>query len=74
MPADKSVVLLIPDMFIIDSKGILIYKGAMDGPPVLFAESLVDACNYVRRAFSEILAAKPVSVPVTKPSGCSIKY
>ena len=30
--------------------------------------------NFVRQSLTEALASKPISTPVTKPYGCSVKY
>jgi len=32
------------------------------------------AKNFVKAAFNEATSGKPVSVPSTKPYGCSVKY
>jgi hypothetical protein len=32
------------------------------------------ATNYVRVALDEVRRAKPVSTPVTRPYGCTVKY
>ena len=32
------------------------------------------ATNHVKVALAELLAGKPVSTPVTRPYGCSVKY
>jgi len=59
-----------PHMYVIDTKGVLRYAGAIDdGDP-----SQKGATNYVRQALDEILAGKPVSVSSSKAFGCSVKY
>jgi peroxiredoxin len=60
-----------PDMFVIGKDGNLLYKGAIDNDPDGSAPNKI---NYVDQALSETLAGKPVSVPQTKPYGCSVKY
>jgi peroxiredoxin len=62
-----------PNMFIIGTDGTLLYKGAIDNDPQ-GEKSAGDRINYVHQALDEILAAKSVSVPETKPYGCSVKY
>jgi peroxiredoxin len=63
-----------PHMFIIDADGILVYKGAIDSVSSTNTADIARAENYVVRALNEILDGKPVSLPTTRPYGCSIKY
>ena len=35
---------------------------------------MATATNHVKVALAETLAGKPVSTPVTRPYGCSVKY
>lgn len=63
-----------PHMYVIDAKGVLVYRGAIDNaqdgdPPG--GEKFV---NYVGAALGEIAAGKPVTTPETKSYGCSVKY
>jgi peroxiredoxin len=60
-----------PDMFVIGADGKLAYKGAIDNDR---DETKTKPINYVDQALSEMLAGKPVSVPVTTPYGCTVKY
>lgn len=61
-----------PDMRVIQG-GRILYAGAIDNDPRgKLPES--DRINYVKQAIDEILAGTPVSVPQTKPYGCSVKY
>lgn len=63
-----------PHMFIIDPSGTLIYDGAIDDQPTPDPASIAGATNYVSQALTESLAGKPVSVPTSRPYGCSVKY
>jgi len=63
-----------PHMFVIGPDGKLLYAGAIDSKPSTDPGDIVGATNYVRRALEEAKAGKPVSVPQTKPYGCSVKY
>jgi peroxiredoxin len=63
-----------PHMFIIDPSGTLIYNGAIDDQPTPDPDSLAGATNYVSQALAEAMAGKPVSVPTSRPYGCSVKY
>jgi len=63
-----------PHMFIIDPTGTLIYNGAIDDQSTPEPASVAGATNHVARALAEAMAGKPVSVPTSRPYGCSIKY
>ena len=63
-----------PDMFVVDPKGTLIYAGAIDDKPTPDPSTVKGSNNYVRAALTEATAGKAVSVPSTKPYGCSVKY
>jgi len=60
-----------PHMFVICNRGGLAYQGAIDDDPSGKKEKRV---NYVEQALEELLAGKAVSVPETKPYGCTVKY
>ena len=60
-----------PEMYVIGKDGKLLYKGAIDNDR---DENKTSPINYVDRALSEVLAGKPVSIPVTAPYGCTVKY
>ena len=62
-----------PHMFIVDSKGILAYQGAIDNDAK--NEMAKDKkVNYVGQALTELTSGKPVSQAETKAYGCSVKY
>jgi hypothetical protein len=63
-----------PDMYIINPQGVLIYQGAIDDKPTTDIEDIATAKNYVSLALEEAMAGKKVSIPVTRPYGCSVKY
>lgn len=63
-----------PHMYVIDAKGTLVYMGAIDDTPSADSDDIAGSKNFVRAALDESLAGKPVSTPVSKPYGCSIKY
>jgi peroxiredoxin len=63
-----------PEMFVIDPNGTLIYMGAIDDKPGRDLEEVKTALNFVQQALDEAKAGKPVSVPITKSYGCSVKY
>ena len=63
-----------PQMFVVNPEGVLIYAGAIDDKPTPKPETVAVAKNFVRAALNEATSGKPVSVPSTKPYGCSVKY
>jgi peroxiredoxin len=63
-----------PHLFIIDSKGQIVYRGAVDNAPLAKKPEKEAYVNYVEKALDELLAGKAVSTPLTKPYGCSVKY
>jgi hypothetical protein len=63
-----------PHMYVIDGKGVLRYQGGIDDKPTPDPADVATARNHVLAALSELKAGKPVSVPETRPYGCSVKY
>jgi len=63
-----------PQLFIIDAKGILLYKGGIDSIPSADSSDIPAAENYIASALKELSAGKPISKSVTKPYGCTVKY
>ena len=63
-----------PQMFVIDPEGTLIYAGAIDDKPTPKPSTVNGANNFVKAALTEATAGQAVSVPSTKPYGCSVKY
>lgn len=63
-----------PHMYVIDPKGVLRYAGGIDSIPSADAGDLAKATQYVPQVLAELAAGKPVSVKVSRPYGCSVKY
>ena len=63
-----------PHMYVIDTKGTLVYAGAIDSKPTASPSDIPTATNHVKAALAETLAGKPVSVAQTRAYGCSVKY
>jgi len=63
-----------PHMFVIDPTGKVIYQGAIDDKPSPDPDTLPGAHNYVSAALQEAMSGKPVTTPVTRSYGCSVKY
>ena len=60
-----------PHMFVIDSKGVLVYQGAIDDDPRGGKERRE---GYVQEALDALMAGKDIATTTTKPYGCSVKY
>jgi peroxiredoxin len=63
-----------PHMFIINPAGTLIYDGGIDDKATTDVADISTARNYVSQALAESMAGKPVTTPVSRPYGCSVKY
>ena len=63
-----------PHMYIVDKKGTLVYNGGIDDKPTPNPADINGARNHVLAALGELKVGKAVSVPTSKPYGCSVKY
>jgi peroxiredoxin len=63
-----------PQMFVIDPDGVLRYMGGIDDKPTSRIEDLEVATQLVDRALTELMAGEEVSIPTSRPYGCSVKY
>jgi hypothetical protein len=63
-----------PHMFVINPAGVLLYDGAIDSKATSDQSDIASSTNYVSQALDEAMADKPVSVPTSRPYGCSVKY
>lgn len=63
-----------PHMYVISPDGVLLYNGAIDDKPTTDVADVPGATNYLNAALNEAMAGKAVSMPATKPYGCSVKY
>lgn len=63
-----------PHMFVINTDGHLVYKGAIDSDSSPRVSAIEGATNYVRTALDETLAGKAVTTAETEPYGCGVKY
>jgi peroxiredoxin len=65
-----------PHMFVIDGKGVLVYRGAIDNSPDGEGESPAGGTlvNYVEAALADLAAGRSVKTPETEAYGCSVKY
>jgi peroxiredoxin len=63
-----------PHLFAIDTDGRLIYMGGIDDRATTDQADIATATNYIRAALTDLAAGRPVSTPLTRPYGCSVKY
>lgn len=65
-----------PHLYVIDPKGILVYRGAIDNSPDGEGDSPEGGklVNYVDAALSELAAGKPITTKETQAYGCGVKY
>lgn len=63
-----------PQIVMISGEGRIVYQGAIDDRPSARPETLDGATNYVRAAWDDLEAGRPVQIAQTTPYGCSVKY
>ncbi len=63
-----------PHMFVIDAKGKVVYAGGIDDKPSTDLADIATAKNFVSAALAEVTAGKRVTMAISQPYGCSIKY
>jgi peroxiredoxin len=65
-----------PHLYVIDPKGVLVYRGAIDNSPDGEGESPEDGklVNYVDAALADLALGRAVAKPETEAYGCSVKY
>jgi peroxiredoxin len=63
-----------PHMYVINPKGQLIYKGAIDDKPTTDQADIKGAQNYVQQALTQAMNEQKVKISSTRPYGCSVKY
>jgi cytochrome oxidase Cu insertion factor (SCO1/SenC/PrrC family) len=63
-----------PTLFIVNPEGTLVYAGGIDSINSADADDIPKATNYVKAAFADLKAGRPVAKATTKAYGCSVKY
>ena len=63
-----------PHMFVIDGKGTVVYAGGIDDKPSTDQADIATAKNFVSAALAEVTAGKRVTMAISQPYGCSVKY
>jgi peroxiredoxin len=59
-----------PEVFVVDSHGVIRYHGVPDGD----YDDPAQNARLVRDALDAVLSGRPVAVPETSPAGCSLKW
>lgn len=62
-----------PHMFLVDDKGVLVYRGALDNAPMNDTSGAAKV-NLFEDALAALAAGKPVAEADNKAWGCSVKY
>ncbi len=65
-----------PHMFVVDTAGTLVYRGAIDNSPDAERGAPQGGVlvEYVFAALDDVAAGRPVRTPSTKAYGCGVKY
>jgi peroxiredoxin len=64
-----------PHIYVIDTNGQIVYSGAIDNAPLgKLPEGQSEYVNYVDKVLAELISGKAVTLPETKPYGCTVKY
>jgi peroxiredoxin len=63
-----------PHMYLINEKGVLVYRGAIDNAPMGEPDGGGKVLNYVDAAMEDLAAGKAVRTAETRAYGCSVKY
>ena len=63
-----------PHMYVIDSKGILLYRGGLDNAPRGQVRGGGQRVDYVEAALASVKAGESVAKAESEPYGCSVKY
>ena len=65
-----------PHLFVVDPKGTLVYRGAVDNSPDGEGQSAESGklVSYVDAALADLAAGRPVATAETKAYGCGVKY
>ncbi len=62
-----------PHMYVVDDKGVLVYRGALDNAPMGEPREGSRVAEF-EDALAAVVAGKPVPAAETKAWGCSVKY
>jgi peroxiredoxin len=68
------IAMTTPHMYVISTRGNIVYEGAIDNSPMGRTPSGQQLVNYVDKALTELTSGKAVTTTKTKPYGCTVKY
>jgi peroxiredoxin len=63
-----------PHIFVVDSKGVLAYAGAIDNTPSTSPSDIAASTNYALAAVKALSRGEAVTPANTEAYGCSVKY
>lgn len=63
-----------PHMYIVDERGVLVYRGALDNAPMGDPNPAPSRVAHFEDALAALAGGKPVVNPDNKAWGCSVKY
>ncbi|MBI4954725.1 MAG: redoxin domain-containing protein [Myxococcales bacterium] len=63
-----------PHLYVIDARGTLVYRGAIDNTRGGDAEDVPTVQNHVADALADLAAGAAVRTPETESWGCTVKY
>jgi peroxiredoxin len=63
-----------PHVFVIDPKGVLVYRGGVDNAPMGEVNGGGARVDYLQAALADLAAGRPVATAEARPYGCSVKY
>jgi peroxiredoxin len=63
-----------PHMFVVDPRGGIVYRGAIDDVKSADQADVAKAKNHVAETLDAVMAGKAAPVAETAPYGCSVKY
>ncbi|MGE0002377.1 MAG: thioredoxin family protein [Fimbriimonadaceae bacterium] len=63
-----------PHMFIVSPGQKVVYAGAIDDKPSGSVADIASANNFVKSALTEAMDGRTITVPSSRPYGCSVKY
>jgi cytochrome oxidase Cu insertion factor (SCO1/SenC/PrrC family) len=63
-----------PTLYIINAEGTLVYAGGIDDINSASVADIAKATNYVKAAFADLKAGRPVAKATSRAYGCNVKY
>jgi len=63
-----------PHLFVINERGLLVYRGALDNAPLGRVESTASKINYVEAAIADLKSGHGVTMSDVRPYGSGVRY